>query len=201
MERINTEEPAWPAVAVARASACLAAGGVVVAPTETVYGLLTLWDNSDGRERIFTLKSRPREKHLQMLAADLPAAERFGIRADAGVRALARQFWPGPLTIVCRASGNRTVGLRIPDHSLIQAILAAVSVPLAATSANRSGQEPPRAAQDAVEQLEGEPDLVIDAGPCPGTASTVVSLVGPGMRVVREGPVSVAQIEAALGGL
>jgi L-threonylcarbamoyladenylate synthase len=186
--------------AVREAAGVLRAGGVIVAPTETVYGLMTRWDNLNGRDRIFELKCRPREKHLQMLAANLETARPFGLRMDSRLHALAARFWPGPLTIVCLMHNGETVGLRIPDHPFAQALLRQLGTPVAATSANRSAEPPAQLPDDAVQGLNGQPDLLIDGGRTAGTASTVVSLTGPDLELIRAGPIAESALRAALSG-
>jgi L-threonylcarbamoyladenylate synthase len=171
---------------------------VLLAPTETVYGLMTDWANSAGRERIFVLKQRPEEKLLQMLAADLEMAQTAGVKPDVHLAALAAAFWPGPLTVVCNALDGTTIGLRIPQHAFIQDVLRALGRPLAATSANRSGMTPPHEVAEALQQLDGMPDLAVDGGRIGNPASTVVSIVESQPRLLREGQISLAQIEAVL---
>lgn len=182
--------------------AVLRAGGVVAAPTDTVYGLLTLWTNAAGRQRLYELKARPSDKLLQMMAADVATAERAGLLPDPRLAALGACFWPGPLTIVGHAAGGETIGLRIPQHAFILAVLRGLGVAVAATSANRSGEPAAAAAASAVAGLSGEPDLLVDGGPIVAAqASTVISLVEAEVRVLREGPISLAAIRAALPAL
>jgi len=179
--------------AVRQAAEVLQAGGVVAAPTETVYGLMTLWGNARGCERIFRLKRRPKEKRLQMLAASIETAISHGMCDSPALRALAEAFWPGPLTVVGPASGGGTIGLRIPQHPFLLHLLRELGLPLAATSANLSGREPACTAGDAVRQLGGSPDLLVDGGDTReggGEASTVVSVVGKPFCVLRSGPVT-----------
>ncbi len=188
-------------LALEQAAKVLQGGGVAVIPTETVYGLITGYGNQPGRDRIFSLKHRPVDKQLQMLAADLPSALAAGVAADPRLEPLARQLWPGPLTVVCRGVAEPTVGLRIPDHPFVRDLIRRTGFPLAATSANLSGRPPAQTAAAAVAELQGEPDLVIDGGDVDGTASTVVSLLDSPPRILRPGAVSLEQILAALNGL
>ena len=184
--------------ALEKAIAVLRGGGVAVIPTETVYGLMTRYDNAAGRDRIFALKHRSADKQLQMLAADLPSALAAGVVADPRLEKLACQLWPGPLTVICRGIAETTVGLRIPDHLFIRDLIRQAGFPLAATSANLSGQPPAKTAAAAVADLDGEPDLVIDGGPADGVASTVVSLLESPPKILRPGAISLEQILAAL---
>ncbi|MBT3377232.1 MAG: threonylcarbamoyl-AMP synthase [Lentisphaerae bacterium] len=166
-------------------------GAVIAAPTETVYGLMTAWSNTAGRERISQLKRRSPDKHLQMLAPDLEAAHRVGLLQDARIQAIAEAFWPGPLTLVCPAKGSyETIGLRIPDHAFVLALLRCLEQPLAATSANLSGTSAATVAEEAGRDLDGLPDLLIDGGKTVGQASTVASVVGGDLTIFREGPVA-----------
>lgn len=185
--------------AIAAMVTALRAGGVVAAPTETVYGLMTRWGNDAGRERIYQLKRRSADKLLQMLAADLDMAVEAGVVREARLEQLAARFWPGPLTVVCAAAGGGSVGLRIPQHPFILAVLRELGEPLAATSANRSGEPPAAAAAAAVAGLDGEPDLLVDGGPVgTGAASTVVSILEPEVRLLRSGAITREAITAAL---
>ena len=180
--------------------ACLRAGGVIAAPTETVYGLMTRWDNVAGRARIFAMKQRSAEKHLQMLAASLAVAAPFIVADDPRLAALAERFWPGPLTVVVPGREGGTVGLRIPNHALTRQVLLELDSPLAATSANRSGEPAALTAREAVAGLAGEPDLLIDGGAIPpGGASTVVSLCETPMKLLRAGPILEDQLQEVLG--
>ena len=198
--QLNTETSA---VAVQRAADVLASGGVIVAPTETVYGLMCRWDAVAGRERIFRMKCRAPEKRLQMLADSLDRALRAGLLADDRLQRLATAFWPGPLTVVGRGSAGDTIGLRIPRYPLILEIVRALGCPLAATSANLSGQPAALDADAAIADLAEAPDLVLDGGPVAadgGQSSTVVDISGPGeARILRPGPITEAQVRRALG--
>ena len=187
----------------AQAEACAEAlrrGGVAALPTETVYGLATLWGNDAGRQRIFELKHRAENKPLQMLAADMAMARAAGVLVDPRLERLAAAFFPGALTVVCSAAGSVTIGLRIPDHAFTLAVLRRLGAPLAATSANRSGEPPGADAAAAVAGLDGSPDLLVDGGPiADAQSSTVISLTGPTPQLLRAGPLPFDRILAALG--
>jgi len=173
---------------------------VIAAPTETVYGLMTLWGNEDGRERIFLLKDRPADKRLQMLAPDLELVAKHSVVIDPRLRALAQAFWPGPLTVVCPAAPGGSVGVRLPDHEFTRELLGLLGVPLAATSANRSGRPPAFEADQAVAGLLGKPDLLVDGGRTAGLASTVVSLLAAELEILRPGPISEEALRETLAG-
>ncbi|MBR6373983.1 MAG: threonylcarbamoyl-AMP synthase [Victivallales bacterium] len=181
----------------------LSEGGVVALPTETVYGLVTLWDNEAGRSRIYALKRRPANKLLQMLASSVEMAEHAGIACNSKVLAVAERFCPGPITIVAPEKNGGSIGFRIPGNDFMLRLLQRLGKPLAATSANLSGKPPALNAKDAVCDLDGEPDAVLDGGEISitgGQASTVLSLLGEKPAILREGPISLAEIEAVIGG-
>ncbi len=185
--------------AVSQVVRCLRNGGVAALPTETVYGLMTLWRNAAGRERIYELKQRPADKRLQMLAASVAMAGQAGVIESAALRALGKAFWPGPLTVVVEAAGGETIGLRVPRHGFLLAVLAELGEPLAATSANLTGQPPALEAATATAGLAGEVDVLVDGGTVEvGEASTVVSVVGGELRILRPGPITEAELRAAL---
>jgi len=187
--------------AVQRAGAVLAAGGVIAAPTETVYGLMCRWDAGAARERIARMKRRAPEKHLQMLAESLEAAAAAGLLADERFQRVEKAFWPGPLTAIGPAAQGGTIGLRIPRHAFVLDLIRAAGFPLAATSANLSGHPPALDAETAVAELEEAPDLVVDGGvvEAGGHSSTVVDLSVPGaVRILRAGPVSEAELRRVL---
>jgi L-threonylcarbamoyladenylate synthase len=202
--------PITPA-ALARAAEALRAGGLVVIPTETVYGLAADATNARAIARLFAAKGRPHFNPLIAHIADLAAAEAHA-HLHAKARALAQAFWPGPLTLVApvRAAspvcdlaraGLDTIALRAPRHPVAQALLRALPFPLAAPSANRSGHVSPTTAAHAAEDLGDEVDLILDAGPCAiGIESTVIAIDEAGRAsLLRAGAVSLAALEAAIG--
>lgn len=174
----------------------LLAGGVVALPTETVYGLATLWDNEAGRERIYQMKNRPANKLLQMLAADVSTACAAGLVASPLLEELAAKYWPGALTVVATAEGRwaPTIGLRIPDHPFLQAVLQKLGKPLAATSANLSGEPAAMTLADAVGHLVSPPDLAVDGGTIQHStgASTVVDITSGSIKVLRQGAIVIS---------
>ncbi len=189
---------------VARTVETLRSGGLVVLPTDTVYGLAALPARPEAVDRIFAVKQRPPNLHLAVLIADadqLPLAT--GDRRPQ-VAALAAAFWPGPLTIVLPdaaealghlGAGDGTIGVRCPDHELVRQVARQLG-PIAATSANRHGRPTPPTAAGVLEELDGI-DLVIDGGPATdNVASTVVSVVGDRPRVLRPGAIGEDEVVA-----
>ncbi len=186
-----------PAGAVDAAVACLRSGGLVVLPTETVYGVAALTDHPLAVEELFVRKGRLADRRVAVLVADLDQARSLAV-FDERATALAAAAWPGPLTMVlptAPGSDEATVGVRCPDHALVRAIATVVG-PIATTSANRSGDPTAVEAASAAASLGGDL-LVLDGGPCAGMPSTVVDLTVDPAIVVREGAVAVADLEAA----
>jgi tRNA threonylcarbamoyl adenosine modification protein (Sua5/YciO/YrdC/YwlC family) len=182
---------------VERAAKALLAGGLVVVPTETVYGLAALASDPDATRALFDRKGRGADVPVAVLCADAEQAMALTQGAPPLARDLAARHWPGPLTLVLpRRSGlgwvlgepTDTIGLRCPDHDLIRALAARVG-PIATTSANRHGLPTPASAVEAADQLLGAVDLVVDGGALTGTPSTVVDLTGDAPRVLRQGAV------------
>ncbi len=197
--------PAGPE-AIIRAVEILKAGGVVAFPTDTVYGLGALAFDVKAIERLYDIKDRAQTKAIAVLIASADDMALIADQPSTAALRLARRFWPGPLTIVVprnpkvpeALSHNATIGVRVPDHAVAQALLAAAG-PMGVTSANLSGQPNTVTAEQVLAQLDGRIDLLIDGGQTPGdTPSTVVDMTGAAARVLRVGPVSAAQIAAAL---
>ncbi len=184
-------------------------GGLVAFPTETVYGLGADATNADAVGRIFAAKGRPATNPLIVHVASAAIAKRYATDWPADADRLAAAFWPGPLTIVLPrdatiadavSAGRGTVGLRVPDHPLALALLAAFDGPVAAPSANRANAVSPTTADHVRAELGGRVDLILDGGPCGvGIESTVVDLTGPRPALLRPGGVSREKVEAVVG--
>ena len=189
--------------AIRQAILALRGGNVIAAPTETVYGLMALWQSDSARQEIYRLKHRPADKRLQMLAPDVETAIRAGLKPNAMLQKIADAFWPGPLTVIVEANEGDTIGLRIPNHPLILKLLCELGEPLAATSANLSGTPAAVTPSDAVANLDGCPALLIDGGKVTvtgGASSTVVSIVGGTITILRQGPITLQDIQTVLDG-
>ncbi|HWH37256.1 MAG TPA: L-threonylcarbamoyladenylate synthase [Candidatus Limnocylindrales bacterium] len=193
--------------AIERAAECLRGGGVISVPTETVYGVAVL-PNEAGVSRLIEAKRRSAEKGIQLLIDSLAQARAIAQLPPAAM-ALAERYWPGPLTLVLDrrpdvelpaelGGGRPTLGLRLPDHHVPRA-LARLLGPIAASSANVSGQPDATTAQQVLASLGEAIELVIDDGPVRGgVPSTVVAcLAGEPARVLREGALSERDVRAA----
>lgn len=189
--------PADDPAAVERAAKALLGGGLVVLPTETVYGLAALASDPAATRALFGRKGRGADVPIAVLCADAEQAMALAQEPSPLAAELAARHWPGPLTMVlprrpglgwCLGEPAATIGLRCPDHGLVRALAARVG-PLATTSANRHGLPTPSSATEAAEQLLGPVDLVLDGGSIAGTPSTVVDLTDGDPRVLRQGAV------------
>jgi L-threonylcarbamoyladenylate synthase len=195
--------------AVEAAARCLAEGGLLAFPTETVYGLGADACNGEAVARLYEAKGRPAFNPLICHVQDRSAAARLG-DFDAAATRLAEAFWPGPLTLVVpkppdcavaelATAGLQSIALRVPDHPVAHAILKEFGKPVVAPSANRSGHVSPTTAAHVLADLRGRVDLIIDGGPTPvGVESTIVACLARPV-LLRPGGLPRAQIEAALG--
>jgi len=193
---------------ITEAARLILAGAPVAVATETVYGLAADATNAEAVARIYEAKGRPSFNPLIVHVSDLDAAEAIG-SFDSSARALAEQHWPGPLTLVVPleegapiaslvTAGLQTIGLRVPAHPAMQALLRATHRPLAAPSANASGAISPTRAEHVFKSLGGRIPLIIDAGPTErGIESTIVAATGGELRLLRRGPIEVDAAEAA----
>lgn len=196
--------------AIAEAARLIRAGELVAFPTETVYGLGADATNGEAVARIFAAKGRPRFNPLIVHVPNLAAAARLGCMSDLAKR-LANTFWPGPLTLVVRrredcaaselvSAGLGTIALRVPDHPVAAALLAACDRPLAAPSANLSGHISATQAAHVAADLGGRLAMILDGGATVrGLESTVVSLVDEDAVLLRPGAVNATDIEAVIG--
>ena len=197
-------------VGIARAAALLLHGELVAFGTETVYGLGADATNERAVASIFAAKGRP---HFNPLICHYPTADAAfrHVQANADARLLAKAFWPGALTLVlprhiaCPVSllagaGLETLTVRVPDQPAALALLREVGRPVAAPSANRSGQVSPSTAAHVMEGLDGRIAAILDSGPCPiGVESTVLDLTGAHPVLLRPGGVTAEAIEALVG--
>lgn len=194
--------------AVTSAACALAAGKLVIIPTDTVYGIACRADDERAVRALFAAKRRPLSKPLPLLLSDAQALEEVSSELPDGVRKLARAFWPGALTLVVRKSalvsdlvtaGQPTVGVRVPDLPVAIAVLAACDFPVAVTSANISDEQAAVAVEELPAELLEAVAVVLDSGRCPGEVpSTVVDVTGVPPRILRQGPVTEADIESAM---
>ena len=194
--RLHAGDP----VEVGKAADLLAAGMVVAIPTDTVYGLAVDPSQPGSVDRVFALKERPGEVALPVLVTGWGQVGMVAGTLEGAAQGFADQYWPGPLTLVVPRTGrfradlggelaaSWTVGLRWPDHPVVQALCTAIG-PLAVTSANRHAERPATSAEDVIVAFTGDDRLsaVLDGGVCDGAPSTVVECRGLASRCLREG--------------
>lgn len=208
MERIHIEEKTIQD-AVTRAAGVLRAGGVVLYPTDTLYGLGADAFSDEAVGRIYDIKGREKNKPIHCVVADLAMAEQYA-ELDTRARLLAERFLPGPLTLILKkkdgATGGiardmATIGIRIPASDFCLSLARAFG-PFTTTSANVSGMPSGQTVDDILTQLGTRADnvaFVADAGVLPAAApSTVVDLSGEEVQILREGAISAADVQAVL---
>jgi L-threonylcarbamoyladenylate synthase len=196
---------------ISRAAALLHRGEIVAFPTETVYGLGANALEESAVRRIFEAKGRPAHNPLIVHVASIEAARALSPGWSESAERLARRFWPGPLTLVLPkpaqipdlvTAGLPTVGIRVPRHPVTHALLSAAGLPIAAPSANRSGEVSPTTAQHVARSLGDRVPLILDAGPTDmGIESTVVDVSGAEATVLRPGVISSEQLAELVGPL
>ena len=208
--KILSIDPGAPDVAdLGPAADALRGGGLVAFPTETVYGLGAGALDPAAVARIFAAKGRPGYNPLIVHAADADAARALAAEWPLAAERLAATFWPGPLTLIVPkaphvpdsvTAGLPNVAIRVPGHPVAQALLAAAGIPVAAPSANRSGEVSPTTAEHVVRSLGDAVDVVVDGGPCTlGIESTVVSLASQTPTILRPGSLTQEELSEVLG--
>lgn len=188
--QINADRPE-PEI-IRQACALLEAGELVVVPTETVYGIAC---DPAHLEKLYAAKERDRGKPIARLAASLEQVEALGAQFGTQGLALAKKYWPGPLTLVLDTPDGPT-GFRVPNHEVPLALARAFGRPIALTSANKSGGADAVSAPEAFQSLENHVALFLDAGECSGKVpSTVVQCLESSVKILREGAVPRKEIE------
>jgi len=210
MMQLLSVDPRHPdAAAIARGAELLRAGRLVAFPTETVYGLGANALDAQAVERIYAAKGRPSYNPLIVHVADPELVTTVATDWPERAARLAREFWPGPLTLVLPkrsivpdavTAGLPSVAVRVPSHPVAHALLAAAQLPVAAPSANRSMMLSPTTGGHVARSLGDAVDLILDAGPTTvGIESTVVDLTSEQPVLLRPGTISLVQLEAVIG--
>jgi L-threonylcarbamoyladenylate synthase len=198
--------PAQDSHAIEDAISVLDGGGILVFPTDTVYGLATRVEDPQVIRQLFEVKGRVKDQAIAVLMGRAEDLDLVADHPSLEAQKLADKFWPGPLTLVVPRherlpdilSPLPTIGVRIPDHPVALALLRA-SGPLAVTSANLSGQANTCSVEEVLAQLDGRVELVLDGGLTPGgKPSTVVDTTGEQIKILREGPILKVDLLCAL---
>ena len=204
------------ASAMADAAANLLAGGLVAFPTETVYGLGADACNADAVARIYSVKGRPADHPLIVHVGSMDALGDWAEQVPEYAISLARDFWPGPMTLIMKRSelagdfvtgGQDTVGVRVPDHAVALGLLLAFAQiggkGVAAPSANRFGNVSPTTAQAVEDELSeylADADQILDGGPCQvGVESTIIDCTGAVPKILRPGAITAQMISDSTG--
>jgi L-threonylcarbamoyladenylate synthase len=205
--KIQTELiPAEVDGAILHAIEILHSDGLVAFPTDTVYGVGCLAFNARAVENIYKAKKRPMDKAIPILIGSSEDLGKVAVQIPPPAARLVARYWPGPLTLVLPKhpdlpdviSDKPTVGVRVPDHPIARQLLQSAG-PMAVTSANLSGRESPRTADQVLEQLGGRIHLILDGGETPGgMPSTVVNCLGGEPMILRQGPISQKDIQFLL---
>ncbi len=207
--RVDPENPS--AEVINLAATVLRDGGIVVFPTETVYGIGASSSSQIGPQEIHDIKERPLEKAIPWLVEDEAALEAYGVDVPDYARRLAKRFWPGPLTLVVKAADavgrdfrdeRGTVALRSPDHEVVQELIRASGAAIIASSANTSGAPAPGRFEDIEHRIIAAADVTLDGGETHhGVPSTVVDCTGVEPVVLREGAITEADVMTTARGL
>ncbi len=206
----DLNDPAQRSTGFTEAKLALARSGLVVLPTDTVYGLAADAFDPTGVRRLLRAKGRGRAMPTPVLIGSTDTLRALATNVGPDARDLAAAFWPGGLTLICRqqpslmwdlGDSRATVALRMPDHEDALALLSD-NGPLAVSSANLTGSPAATTVEDAQRMLGDAVDVYLDGGPTPGTvASTIVDCSGPMIRVVRVGVVTIAQLREVVPGI
>jgi L-threonylcarbamoyladenylate synthase len=193
---------------IEKAATIIKKGGVVVYPTETVYGIGCAPYNAEAAERVCYVKGRA-DKPLPLACADAEDARGI-VEFNPAAERLAERFWPGPLMLVLPARieysvwvthGAKTLGVRVPDHDVARRLAELSDGIIVSTSANRTGEPPATTAEEAAEQIGDGVDLILNGGPAKSQLpSTVLDLSGEQLWILRAGPITGEQIKNALKG-
>jgi L-threonylcarbamoyladenylate synthase len=193
--------------AVRRAAGVLARGGVILYPTDTIYGLGCLSSDERAIARIYSMKKRPENRPTLILVGSEGMVDRFVTEVPPAAATLMKRFWPGPLTLLFAASGNVSraltagtgkIGIRLPAHEFCARLSEECGDAIVSTSANISGSPAAAGSAGALRDLAGAVDLVVDAGDLASLPSTVADISGGRAVIVREGAIPRGEIAAAL---
>ena len=185
--------------AIASAAKIIREGGLVVFPTETVYGIAANLLDEKAVARLYRVKARPEGKPFTVHISDLKMIRDMGCAITGTAEKLIAKFWPGPLTIILKSCKGRKIGFRMPANKAALELIRASCVPVVAPSANLSGRPAPATAEEAMADLEGKVDMVIDGGRAEvGLESTVVDLTVNPLKILRAGAIKEDELLRAL---
>lgn len=191
--KVDTQRPDIDVVK--KAAEVIKGGGLVGFPTETVYGLSADYLNKKAIQRLYNVKKRPEDKPFTILISDLQELVRLSCEVSLFSKQLIERFCPGPLTLILKTNSGGKIGIRMPNNKFALEFISACGTPIAATSANISGNKPPCNAEDVLRDLDGKIDLLLDGGEREvGIESTVIDASVFPYKILREGAISKSQI-------
>jgi len=177
----------------------LTKGGLVIMPTETVYGIAANALNPKAINRLYEIKQRPKDKRFSLHIDEKEKIQEFAKDIPVSAYKLIDKFWPGPLTVILKSKDKNSIGIRMPDDKVALSIIAGAKCPVACPSANLSGRPAPVNFQEAIKDLKGLVDFAIDAGSTRlQIESSVVDLTLEPWRILREAAIKNEDIEAVL---
>ena len=175
---------------IKEAAMILKNGGLVVFPTETVYGIAANALNKDTINRLYEIKKRPQDKPFSVHIADFDSLRQLEISLSKDAERVARRFWPGPLTWVAFNNKKEKVGLRMPDNMIASLLIKKAGVPVVAPSANLSGNKPPVSIEEVLSEMDGHVDMILDGGRARiGIESTVMDVTEKPFKILRQGAI------------
>jgi len=181
------------------AAEVIASGGLVIIPTETVYGIAANMLNKKAVDRLYEIKRRPRSKPFSVLINEKMKVEEFVRAIPVSAYKLIDRFWPGPLTVILKAKDQGTIGIRMPDNEIALKIISLAAVPIVCPSANISGDSAPVNFAEAIKDMRGLVDFAIDAGATKlGLESSVVDFSVEPAQILREAAIKREDIEAVI---
>jgi len=199
---VLTIHPEFPELErLARCAKVIRQGGLVVFPTETVYGIAADFNNPKAIERLRQVKQRAEDKPFSIHVSQKGLISNYSRTTDPKVYKLIDRYWPGPLTVIVPAQEeDQTIGIRMPDNRIAISLLEISQCTVAAPSANLKGQPPPSTCKEALRDLDGLVDIAIDGGKAAyGKASSVVDFTQEQPKVLREGAISQQDVDQVTG--
>ncbi|OGX37870.1 MAG: threonylcarbamoyl-AMP synthase [Omnitrophica WOR_2 bacterium RIFCSPHIGHO2_02_FULL_52_10] len=186
---------------IARCAKVIRSGGLVGFPTETVYGIAADYSNPAAMERLRTVKKRDKDKPFSVLVAQAGLIANYTPSSDPKIYKLIDAFWPGPLTLVVPAlEDGKTIGVRMPDHPIALKLVQESQCTIASPSANYEGNDPPKTCTEALKDLDGQIDMIIDGGTSRiGIGSSVVDVTKEKPAILREGVITQKDIDRVTG--
>ncbi len=183
-------------------------GGIAVYPTDTFYGLGVNCYREKAVEKVYRLKKREYDKPISLVVSDVAMVKDVCVNIPPAFEAMAKSFWPGPLTLILKSSSklpsillgeDGSIGIRLPDFSWLRELIRRAGFPLTATSANISGEKEISQPDKVIEIFEGKVDLIVDGGTTPGQLpSTVVDLTSEKPKIIREGALPSTRLSSYL---